>query len=373
MKHLFTTILFLTVFSLQWGWAQTKVNVGATWAATTYSDANTEVTLTASSVSLTGQITVAEGKRLTIKNGTNGPVTITNKGTFDSMKRMLFVHAGATLNIDGDPGKEIIIDGGANFECVAENETNMETLKASPHWLKFKGQNKGPDHTANDKNEAYKKEQGTLEEAIYSRGTLNLQYVTIQNVYGRSNGGAIFVTGYEGSKETPYVVNGPTTLTNCVIQKCFAQNGSAIQFTQQKENSSNTAAGCAVTLQNTLIQYCETRGVNGVAAPGGTIRTNGNTVGNLNLYNVTMQYNRSFPPHYADNIIAEIPERDNTKTTGVGNGCAVYWNASGTADTKCTIDGCTFTNNITGASGGALMLECNFEFTSTRTGKRTLV
>lgn len=370
MKHFFTTIIFLIVFSVQWVWAQNKVNIGATWVATTY-NADTEVTLTESSVSLTGQITIAEGKTLTIKNGTNGPVTITNNGIYENMKRMFFIHTKAKLNIEGTSGKEIIVDGGADFECVAENEKNMETLKTSTHWLKFKGKNNGPDHTANDENEAYKKEQGTLEEAIYSRGTLNLKYVTIQNVYGRSNGGAILVTGYRGSND--YVENGPTTLTNCVIQKCFAQNGSAIQFTQQKENANNTATGCAVTLENTIVQYCETRGINNQAAPGGTIRTNGNTVGNLNLYNVTMQYNRSFPPHDADETIKAEPEKDNTKTTGVGNGCAVYWNASGTADTKCTIDGCTFTNNITGASGGALMLECNFEFTSTKTGKRTLV
>lgn len=364
MKHLFTTILFLTVFSLQWGWAQETVDIGATWIADyTSINENTEVTLTASSVNLTEQVTIAKGKTLTIKNGTNGPVTIINKGTFDSMKRMFFVHAGATLNIEGTSGKEIIIDGGAGFTCVAETEKNMETLRASDYWLK--NSNGNADHGGND----YKTEKGTLEEAIFSQGTLNLQHVTIQNVYGRANGGGILVQGSaKGS-----VANGPTNLTNCVIQKCFARNGSAIQFTQQKDNANNTAAGCAVTLENTLIQYCETRGVNGEVAPGGTIRTNGTTVGNLNLYNVTMQYNRSFPPHDANDIITAEPEKDNTKTTGVGNGCAVYWNASGTTATKCTIDGCTFTNNITGASGGALMLESNFEFTSTITGNRTLV
>lgn len=352
MKHLFTTILFLTVFSVQWVWAQTKVNIGETWSADTY-DANTEVTLTASSVSLTGQITIADGKTLTIKNGTNGPVTITNKGTYDSMKRMFYVYENAILNIEGTSGKEIIIDGGADFTWLT-GDIKSESDRKDRLRLQFSdGTYPGPKGTT---------EYGTLDEAIYSQGTLKLQHVIIQNVYGRGNGGAILVTG-AGNVE-----NGTTTLENCVIQKCFSTAGSAIQFTAQTgarnedKTFRNTPENCAVTLINSTVQYCETRGTEGSAAPGGTIRTNGSTIGNLNLSKVTMQYNRSF--HYSDEDTKKMQDNDtdNTKTTGVGNGCAVYWNAGSNPNSTCTIDGCTFSNNIAGGSGGALMLECDFSF-----------
>ena len=183
-----------------------------------------------------GTIEIPSGKTLTIK-ATTANRTITN--VINDLSGMFIVRSGGKLVIQGTANGRITIDGGANFEDWNPSDgvylsagTNSKTLKQA---------------------------------AIYNQGTLSMKYVTIQNVKREMtvSGGGIFITGSK-------ITNGPTTLENCIIQKCMSGHGSALHITTQTP-ANNTAKGCAVTLKNTTVRYCYA----GASDGGGTIRTNG--------------------------------------------------------------------------------------------------
>lgn len=267
---------------------------------------DSDVSITAP-VKLTGDLTISVGS-----------ASHTIRATKD-MACIFWVYQGQTLTIKGEDGKRIIIDGGANFD----------NLSFSPEMTSFRSS----DITG-----------VKLEEAIFSRGKIDLQYVDIRNVNaylkGDPDGGAICIKGkIDGGKSL-----GETVLNHCSIYNSAAENGSAIYFTCENDFVIS-ADDCAVKLIDSEIYHCFSSGTY-----AGTIRSTGKAKSNLILENTTI--------------------RDNFSN---GAGGAVYWNGAGTDDTICSIDGCTFSGNIAGDMGGALMLETTFEIVKKNTQKNTVI
>lgn len=257
-------------------------------------------------------VVINSGATLTIQNGTNSPVTIYNgdNNTTGTGNRMFQINQGGTLIIQGAQDKQIILDGRAGFEVNGDG------------YLRFDSK---PTNSTK------------LNEAILNKGTLSLEYVTIRDVCGSArlengkddnNGGAIYVSD----------ATGKTTIKNSTITLCYAMNGSAIHIPVQGTNNSDD---CAVLIENSTISQCGTW-LDKNDTWGGTIRTQGATQSNLTLKNVTFDHNIST------------------------NGAGIYWNAAG-GTAKCSIDGCTFQNNISTWDGGALFMETTFEFTGGKT------
>lgn len=288
IKYTFTLIAI--IFASVTSFGQTALPAAGGALSGTYSLSGT--------VNLQNPITIANGKTL----------TITGSGTIKAAKamaQMFNVDYGGKLIITGTSDtKHIVIDGGAVLATGANNKLTKTG---------------GISLTA---------------EAIINKGTLTMSNVTLQNVYiddskTGDSGGGIYIIGTEGK-------NGPTTLTNCTIQKCVSRHGAALHITaQDTKTHKNTPNGCSVTLNGCKIQNCYADTKN----EGGTIRTNGSAVSNLHIINTIVQNNRS---------------------DGFGGG--LYWNAKGDPSTKLTLDGSTFQNNSAEVMGGGMMLETDFEF-----------
>lgn len=177
----------------------------------------------------------------------------------------------------------------------------------------------------------------SLSEAICNEGTLELKNVIIKNVNGSNpNGGAIIIDGS---------ADGPTTLTNCKIENCYSQLGSAIMI----------QGSHPVRITDSEINYCISGGGN-VDNSGGAIRTYGNVSASLYLTRVKFLYN-----------YAKRNEGFNNTLVKDGNGGALFWNARGTNNTKCVIDGCEFAYNKSDDNGGAIKSQATVEFINTVT------
>lgn len=288
-----------------WGQQLNESNTSGKWTATTIGTTMT-VDLTGN-ISVEGTITINNGGNLTIK-ATGGPREIK---AANNLSQIFKVKEGGTLTIIGTEANKITIDGGAT---VTANDGTTFDVKNDGHEIK---------------NATFRDIQ--LEEAIYTSGTLHLEYVIIQNVNGKGNGGGILVE----SKSTS-ITCGPTTISNCTIQKCASADGSALHVASQKSNNSDE---CAIRITSTVIQHCKS--TSGLA---GTIRTNGGAVSDIYLTGVTVKKNYSN-----------------------GNGGGIYWNGAGKNTTKCVFDGCKFIKNVAQKSGGAMMLESTFSFTGGQT------
>lgn len=300
------------------GYSITSLSTTGTWNGGTLEN-NITITLTGN-ISMKGRIEIPSNKTLTIEATANR--TITN--ITDGLSGMFIVRTGGKLVIQGTANGRITIDGGANFTWNG-NPTNGVYLKKGTNSISLKVA------------------------AIYNEGTLDLDYVTIQNVNNSVagySGGAIRIQGAGKS-----VKNGPTTLDHCTIQLCAAGHGSALQITTQNTCADNTPTSCPVSLTDCIIQHCYT-GINNqsgeTSTEGGTIRTNGGAISNLNLTRVQVLNNYS--GH---------------------SGAGIYWNAGGRPGSNpvCTFNECTFRGNKAGVRGGAMMLETSFSFT----GKKTII
>lgn len=255
-------------------------------------------------VYITKTITVNSGATLTLQGQNTGSTyTISNRQS--GMDRMVMVKSGGKLIIKGGTGGGIVLDGGANFSVNSNGELVSSASTKSIFGI------------------------------IVNRGTMELDNVTIQQAYG--TWGAGIMIDSEGASSP----NGKTTITNSKITKCYAssEGGSAIYIRNQKQCASNTPESCAVTIENTEISYCGC--LNNIA--GGTLRTEGTAVPNLYLTNVHFHNNRSYW------------------------GAGLYWNAHGHSDTKCSVDGCTFNDNLAYRAGGGMMLETTIEFVGNTT------
>lgn len=287
--------------------ADVDILAQADWGTYNYTSSAT-VNLTENK-KLTKPIVIRKGATLTINNTTGKALTLSN-GQGATADRMFQIMHGGTLKIQGNASSTIIIDGGAAF----------------PEWSKEYG------FTAD---QAAKK----LKECIYCHGTLSLKYARIQNVCGtldNNTGGAINIQSVWSSGNAC----GTTTVENSIITKCMAPTGSALLLGTQNQGTSQTPENCKVTILNSEIFNCSSDG-------GGTVRSIGAAVANLYLTNTVIHHNFS------------------------SSGAGLYWNAHGlaNADTKCIINGCTFSDNIATNRGGGMMLESSFEFT----GNQTLV
>lgn len=291
-----------------WGQQLNESNTSGEWTATTIGTTMT-VNLTGD-ISVKGTITINNGGNLTINaNGAPREIKAAN-----NLSQIFKVNEGGTLTIIGTKENKITIDGGAT---VTANDGTSFDVENDGHEIKnatFGG--------------------FELAEAIYTSGTLSLEYVTIQNVNGKGNGGGILV-----HSENTSIKCGPTTISHCIIQKCLSTDGSALHVATQNTNTSNKSDECAIRITSTVIQHCKS--TSGLA---GTIRTNGSAVSDIYLTGVTVQKNYSN-----------------------GNGGGIYWNGAGKNTTKCVFNGCTFTQNESRESGGAMMLESTFSFDGAQT------
>lgn len=197
---------------------------------------------------------------------------------------------------------------------------------------------------------------------IETAGTIEMQYVTIQNFLNTQNSpqSAIKINpGWENSQ-----LLGTTTIKNCTFQNCKSYAGPVL-FTENDKsctaNVNNTPTSCAITMTDVLIDRCVATKGDGAASSdpskdtdagagwGGIIRFRGGWVGNFTMKNVEIKY-----------CTAE-------------NCCAgVFWNAMGKAEDenrrpKLVVDGCHFHDNTAGRSGGAMRIETLCEFTGAQT------
>lgn len=265
-------------------------------------------------VKLTQPILIKKDATLTINNGATKDVNIYN-GQAAVAYKMFEVESGGKLVISGRSATtRIVIDGGADF----------------PDWTPETGLDKA----------AAKK---TLNCGILNHGTMSLNHVCIQNVCGTNNesanssnnnsGGAIEINSQWATGKPC----GPTTIKNSIIRKCLSPMGSAIGVSQQNQGTQQTPDNCNITISDSEIYHCHATGT------GGTIRTSGAAMAHLYLTRNVIHHNRS------------------------ANGGGLYWNAHGHNDTKCFINGCTFSDNVATSKGGGMMLETSFEFTGNPT------
>ena len=331
-------------------WAQTLLPPSGTWGATTVSSQTVNLD---GDVTITGQITIPKDVTLTIQLDANVNKDIKLKYNLseNQIDRMFLVEEGGTLIIQGNASHRIIMDGGADF--IKDGETS------SSKWVQTSYENKDGYNLIHENNVLFNYD------AIRSRGSLTLNYVTIQNMV-TTRGSTIYI---QGSHTDGMYKNGATSISNSIVQYCLtnSDNGSAIHINNQevysngepKFNHINTPTSCPMTITSSLFQYCVANSPNAKAnqeRTSGTVRTNGGAVGNMTLTDVTMQYNYSS-----------------------GHGGGLYWNAHGHKQTICKIDGCKFFYNKTGTEGyadeyttvngygGGLMLEGSFEFVNKQT------
>ena len=244
-------------------------------------------------ITLTTEVSISNGKTLTLINNTEKDITISggNVGT-------MFTNSG-TLIMQGNPKGRIIIDGGASMSI---DSTTIEGIKFTvPTNIKKRI-------------------------AIYSTNTIRMEYVTVQNVYSNKADGAALYLSIPSNKEA--------NLINCIISKCYAQRGSAIMI------SSGSVGDIHVT--DSKINCCFSGG-GSTDKTGGAIRTYGSTKSSLYLENVKFRRNRALRiTGWNDNW-----EKD-------GSGGAIFWNARGLENTKCSINGCLFENNASDDSVGSI-------------------
>lgn len=281
-------------------------------------DAYGEVKVTGD-ITMIGVIRIPEGETLTIT--AEKDVLIKNTGICQvgdtyangtavspGRSRFFTVKPEGKLIIKAKDGCKITLDGGADFSW------NSTTYELSPG-----------------------SSSRTLQSGIEVEGEMELYNVVIQNIRGsNANGGAINIT----SSST-----GPVTLSKSKITKCTSELGSAIMMQGRY----------LVTLSDSEVSYCNSGGGT-TNNCGGAIRTYGSVVSSLLLQNVDFLYN------YAQRRV-----NFNNTLQSDGNGGALFWNARGTEETKCTIDGCKFLYNKSDDNGGAIKSQGTMEFVGGQT------
>lgn len=272
---------------------------------------------------LTGDVTISSIAEIIIKdkgeliiiNETSSAKTIKNTSSSPNEGRlsMFRVESGGKLTIDGG-SSGIIIDAGANLQGTPGTYTHDPSKRF---------------RTA----------------MIRTCGTLDLNNVTIRNFCAINNDAStIAVVPYYLYNGGANKTCGTTTINNCLIENCkgyigtFMQVGSGTDYLA----SSVTAESCKIVISDCTIRNCEVLcDENGW---GGAIRCRGGSYNNMYLTNTVFTGNYSH-----------------------GDGPTLWWNAGGRDNTKCFIDGCSFTNNTAMRDAGGLRLEGTFEFLGNKT------
>ena len=260
-------------------------------------------------LTLSKSVSISSGKTLTIINDTDKDITISG-GNVSTM----FTNDGILI-LQGNPNGRIIIDGGAEMSIVST--TKIEEISFTvPDGIKKRI-------------------------AIRTNSSFKMDYVTIQNVHASGADGAALYLNIPKDKKAE--------ISNCTITKCYAQRGSALMISSSSVGN--------IYVEDSQINYCFS-GKGSSQKTGGAIRTYGSTKSSLYLTNVTFRYNRAFRIQDWDNDW----ERD-------GSGGAIFWNARGLEDTKCSIEGCLFEYNVSDDNGGAIKTQASIEFV----GKKTYI
>ena len=292
-------------------------NAGATIESKEYTTSNETYHIRIKgNVKMNGHVQVGDNNSVNttmyveIDDAVTGPVTLTHTGKAD----VLFaVHDNCTLIIHGkSDSQRIIIEG---------NNTH------------------------------------TLYEMIGTAGTLDMQYVTVQNNHQTStifNGVIKINPGWEDNQKL-----GTTTIKNCSFINCSAAAGSVLYTDNDRDprgNSKNTSASCAILMEDVVIDGCKANDADGKPSSnpaedtdpgsgwGGILRFRGKWPGNFTMKNVEIK-----------NCTAEYS-------------CAgVFWNAMGDKTNterqpKLTVIGCKFHHNSCKRSGGAMRIETFCEF-----------
>lgn len=296
-------------------------NAGATIGNTSYTDGGTHYIKIKGNVNMNGYIHVGNGTTLYVEiaDDVAGPVKLTNTGTVEKPTESFFrVYQKSKLIIRGkDNDHRIILDGGS------VGSTDKST--------KF--------------------------EMIGTAGTLDMQYVTVQNnkqLESSNNGVIKIIPGWEDNQKL-----GTTTIKNCSFINCSAGYATVLYTSNEKDpraNPDNTPTSCAIVMEDVLIDRCEATGYDGSLKsnpaedtdPGsgwaGILRFRGVWLGNFTMKHVEIS-----------NCYAK-------------NSCAgVFWNAMGdpkntARQPKLTVIGCKFHDNKCERSGGAMRIETFCEF-----------
>lgn len=339
-----------------------------------FKDGKTHLIYLKGKIEISGTITV-DGENTTVRflNESDQEVTISN--TYESSKGSLIRAARKPMfkvinqaklafnYVNGDASESystIVIDGGADFSEMTINETEGEEGMVAGNGAMF--------HSA----------------IIQSVGALELYNVKVQNFHGRNDennptknsysrvgvislvptyfyeeetvtsGGTGTDTGDgtdTGTDEEEIVITakdkpyGYTKLVNCIFEKCKARAGTVLNVGDYRyleiQSNPNDAARL-ITMENCTIRNCVTYGDKD--GWGGMIRFKGGSVHSLHLKNCLFENNFSY-----------------------GDGAGLWWNAAAHKQTQCTIEGCTFQNNIAMRECGAIRLETNFKFIGSKT------
>lgn len=258
-------------------------------------------------LTLSKSVSISSGKTLTIINDTDKDITISG-GNVSTM----FTNDGILI-LQGNPNGRIIIDGGAEMSIVST--TKIEEISFTvPDGIKKRI-------------------------AIRTNSSFKMDYVTIQNVHASGADGAALYLNIPKDKKAE--------ISNCTITKCYAERGSALMISSSSVGN--------IYVEDSQINYCFS-GKGNSQKTGGAIRTYGSTKSSLYLTNVTFRYNRAFRIKNWNNDW----ERD-------GSGGAIFWNARGLEDTKCSIEGCLFEYNVSDDNGGAIKTQASIEFVGEKT------
>ena len=202
----------------------------------------------------------------------------------------------------------------------------------------------------------------TQYEMIGTAGTLDMQYVTVQNNHQvkESNNGVIKINpGWEEEHKL-----GTTTIKNCSFINCSAGYATVLYTSNENDpraNSDNTPTSCAILMEDVLIDRCEATYTDNLpnsdpsqdTDPGsgwaGIMRFRGVWLGNFTMKHVEIK-----------NCYAKYS-------------CSgVFWNAMGDPNNtkrqpKLTVIGCKFHDNKCERSGGAMRIETFCEFKDEQT------
>lgn len=294
-------------------------------------------------VYLSGTITVnGNGTTVRFLNTSGKEVTIYNDGDAIRTAPMFKVINGSKLafnykdypvndadNLDGSNSryKRIIIDGGAGFSDMDSSSPDGEwTLTPAANGKMFRVS------------------------MFQSIGALEFYHVLIRNYHGENSTAADGV-GVIGLAPPGLFAEGSnlnyryTRVVCSAIEKCKARSGTALSVGNNnylnKSQDPNHADRLITFLNDTIrncVQYCDN------SLWGGVFRFRGGSHHSLTLKNTIFHGNFS-----------------------QGDGAGLWWNAAGHKDTKCIIDGCTFTRNRAMRESGGLRLETTFEFSGEAT------
>lgn len=385
-----------------WGGANGVYNSDKPIGNVTFNAKGTTLVLLEGDVTITGTITVDNSTTLRILNLTGQEFTIKNGKTGNRKTPLFKVIGGAklafnytdygfvlrksdntiykTVESDGDWSNmtagntkysPINLDGGAVWATNTEGEEYYEQAVEG-----------GTKRVLSASNDVRFVGQASMIESI---GALEFFKVNIRNFYGQDYFGkssndrsgvfgiaprAVLNELSEAAISSQPVGSYKVTfnyrythLKCCLIEKCKSRTGvflsidrAASTLQDAKDAAGNptgwkyqyqiqpesTYAGSGILVEDCTIRDCVVFG--DISGWGGLIRCKGGSSHHLTLRNTTFDNNFSH-----------------------GDGAGLWWNAGGHSDTKCIIDGCTFSNNRAMRNAGALRLEAIFEFTGNKT------